>query len=88
MDVRTHHQVIAVGNNEMRLLDENGEVLVTATRARKNWKIVADGVADGSASDRQAAAQMMTEHALLATRGTLEGPGFSTLIPHAVMALD
>jgi hypothetical protein len=87
MDVRTHHQIIAVGDTEMRLLDENGEALVTATRARKNWTIVADGVDDATAGDRETATQKMTDHALLKIKGTLDAPGFSTLVPHSVLAL-
>jgi hypothetical protein len=87
MEVQTHHQIIAVGNDEMWLLGENGETLVTATRSSGTWTISAANVDDATADDRAAATQKMTDHALLSLKGTLETTGFSTLVPHSVLGL-
>ena len=86
-DVRTDHQIVPFDTELMKLFNgDDGTVIVTATRADGvggTWTVSAEGVADVTAADRQAAITAMTEQALAALGGT----GYSTTVPHGLAEL-
>lgn len=81
MNVQTDHQIVAFGDDHMKLFDAaTGDPIVTATRSAGTWTITADGVSDVTAPDRPGAITAMTEQAL----ASLPGSGYSTLVPYGL----
>lgn len=87
MHAATDHQLTGHGNDRMSILDEESKPIAVARRQDGVWNISAEGVDEGTAASRDEAILQLTKHALLATRGTLEGPGFSTFVPHTIRDL-
>ena len=86
MDVHCDHQIIAVGPDRMRTLDNaTGGDLVDAVRTGTGqpWTITAPGVADVTAPDRPTAITAMTQQAL----ASLLGSGYSTFVPDGLNIL-
>lgn len=84
--VKTDHQIVAFGDNQMRLYDRDGTELVTATRTDDEWTIHADGIDDEYTDNRAAAVTAMTQHAIEKIHGPdWNGPGFSTFVPHGLL---
>lgn len=81
MDVRTDHQIVAFGDDRMKLFDSaTSDLIVTATRSAGTWTITAAGIPDVTAPDRPGAITAMTEQAL----ASLPGAGYSTLVPYGL----
>jgi hypothetical protein len=87
MDVRTDHQIVAVGNDLMELRDNgDGAVIATATRTSPtgNWAITLtrDDTISLSAVSRSDAFMSMIDNG---PAGVAEGhAGYSTLVPHGL----
>lgn len=82
--VRTDHQIVAFGPDQMRLFaNSDGATIVTATREGDEWTVTAEGVPDVTADNRPDAVNAMIEQALAA----LPGDGYSTLVPHGLKEL-
>lgn len=84
MHVQTNHQIVAHGDDVMRLYDDGGTALVTATRAADGWNVKSDST-DEDAPDRVSAIALLTDHAFqhLGPSGD-NGEGYSTLVPHGL----
>lgn len=82
--VKTDHQIVAFGENLMRLFDRDGTELVTATRTDDEWTIHAEGLDDTTATSRAEAVTAMTEHAL-AAHPREGGQGYSTFVPSGLL---
>ena len=84
--VRTDHQIVPFGDDLMKLFDKEGNTLAIAERPNADapWNIHTDddGVPDDSATTREAAIYKMTEFVVAAK--SIEGTGFSTLVPHGL----
>jgi hypothetical protein len=79
MHVKTDHQIVAHGNDLMRLYDGDGNALATAERSDNGWTVTSnDG--ETTTEDRVSAIAHMTDHAL----AVLPGDGYSTLVPHGL----
>lgn len=81
--VVTDHEVEAVGQNRMRILDGDGTPVVIARRTSTAWVIVAAGVSNVTAQTRRGAIGDMMTQAL----ASLGGTGFSTLVPYGIADL-
>ncbi|MUL47619.1 hypothetical protein FZI85_25230 [Mycobacterium sp. CBMA293] len=83
-DVATSHQIVAFGNEMMKLFEcATAAVVVTATRADGVWTVHAEGIDDVTAIDRGVAVTAMTSQLLAAIPGT----GCSTTVPHGIFEL-
>lgn len=83
-DVQYDHSIVAHGVDLMRLYDDKGAVLVTATRGKNSWNIKSDKTND-TAPDRSSAVQMLTDHAFeLLGPVNDQGHGYVTLVPHGL----
>lgn len=84
MHVKTDHQVVAHGDDTMRLYDGDGNTLATATRAGDRWSVTSDH-GDAVADSRADAIATLTDHAfnVLGPSGG-NGEGYSTLVPHGL----
>lgn len=92
-EVRTDHQIIALGTEEMALLDSAGETIVRAVWADDQWTVTAAGVEDTLAPTRAAAVNAMTNMAYESlgpnpNRAPGAGDGYSTMVPPNVVAMQ
>lgn len=95
-EVRTDHEIIALGTEEMALIDSAGQAIVRATWENDQWTVKPDGDEEYepiSAPHRSAAIQVMTNMAYEylgpnpnARAGA--GDGYSTMVPPNIVAMS
>ena len=94
-EVRTDHEIVALGTEEMVLIDSDGATIVRAVFADDQWVITAKSSDDNSytAAERAAAVQAMTQLAyeVLGPNPNAHegaGDGYSTMVPPSVVAMQ
>ena len=93
-EVRFDHQVIALGTEEMALLDSSGATIIGATWADDEWTVTtASGDEYMTAANRQDAVQAMTQLAYEtlgpnpnAREGV--GDGYVTMVPPNIVSMS
>jgi hypothetical protein len=100
MLVETDHQIIAVGRDEMRLIDESGDPIVIATRENGEWTVaLAAGVTGAKSAKKLKAVKAVNQFApgenepprRVIIQGMVDmalkacpNDGYSTLVPHGL----
>lgn len=83
MQVKTNHQIVGFGTELMGLFDNEGILLVSATRSGGVWTVTAEGADPVTTTDRGEAITALIDTALT----ILPGTGYSCQVPHTVANL-